>query len=146
MKIRTLGEKDIRWLEKGLKKLGFFSKLTVGQLSTLLPYMTVGDCASGHVVVRQGADGNRFYLIQRGKVAVVRDGKKVAALGPGQFFGEMALLFRRPRNATVRCSSSCVLFSLGNTDLRKVMRKNPGVGRQVRKVAEERRIELEEMS
>jgi CRP-like cAMP-binding protein len=71
---------------------------------------------------------------------------QVAALGPGQFFGEMALLFKQPRSATVKCATGCSLFSLGNTDLKRIMRKNPSVGKQLRKIAEQRRLELEQMS
>ena len=143
---RRQTEGELRWLERGLKTLGFFSKLTVAQLSTILPYMTAGSSPKGHVVVKQGASGDRFYLIKKGKVEVLRSGKKVAALGPGQFFGEMALLFKQPRSATVKCSARCVLFSLGNADLRRVMRKNPQVGRQIKKIAEQRRLELEQRS
>lgn len=144
--IRPMSEKDIRWLAKGLKSFGFFSRLTVSQMASIFPYMTVGDCRKGHVVVRQGAKGNRLYLIQEGTVEILRDGKKVAALGPGHFFGEMALLFKQPRSATVRCAKACVLFSLGNTDLGRIMRKNRSVGRQIQKIAERRRLELEQMS
>ena len=146
LSVRSMSEKDVRWLEGGLKNLGFFSKLSVSQLASLLPYMTVGDCPKGHVVVRQGTQGNRLYLIQKGKVEILRSGKRVASLGGGQFFGEMALLFKQPRSATVRCSSACALFSLGNTDLQRIMRKNPSVGRQIKKIAEKRRLELEQMS
>jgi len=144
--IRPLSEAEVRWLEKGLKNLGFFSKLKVSQLASIIPYMTVGDCAKGHVVVRQGTQANRLYLIKKGKVDILRSGKRVAALGAGQFFGEMALLFKQPRSATVRCSAGCVLLSLGNSDLRRIMRQNPSVGRQLKKIAERRRLELEQMS
>ena len=142
MRVRPLEEKEVRWMEKGLKGLGFFSSLSVAQLSTMLPYMTAGDCPPRHVVVKEGAEGNRFYLIQKGKVEVVKKGTRVALLKPGQFFGEMALLFRQRRTATVRCTTPCVLFSLGNTDLHRIMRKNPSVGKQIKKVAEQRRMEL----
>ena len=145
-RIRPLSENEVRWLEKGLKNLGFFSKLTVPQLASFIPYMTAGDCPKGHVVVRQGTQANRLYLIRKGTVEILRSGKRVAALEAGQFFGEMALLFKQPRSATVRCSAACVLLSLGNSDLRRIMRKNPPVGRQLKKVAELRRLELEQMS
>ena len=66
----------------------------------------------GKVLVTEGAAGAEFFVILEGNATVTRHGQKVAHLGPGQFFGDLALLDRAPRNATVtaarpRWSSSC---------------------------------------
>jgi CRP/FNR family cyclic AMP-dependent transcriptional regulator len=56
---------------------------------------------AGREIIRQGDIAREFVVIAEGEVSVVRDGIEVARLGPGQHFGELALLDSRPRNATV---------------------------------------------
>ena len=56
---------------------------------------------AGEVVINEGETGNEFFVIMDGQAQVRRRGKKVATLGPGQFFGDLAVLDRAPRNATV---------------------------------------------
>lgn len=59
------------------------------------------DVAAGSLVFRQGDVGDRYYVVESGEVEVVGDGRVVAVLGPGEGFGEIALLRRTPRTATV---------------------------------------------
>ena len=68
--------------------------------------------------------------------------KPVAALKPGEFFGEMSLLFHQPRTATVRTTKPSRLFALHAQDFTRMLKKNPTVARTLRGVAEARRKEL----
>jgi CRP-like cAMP-binding protein/RsiW-degrading membrane proteinase PrsW (M82 family) len=70
-----------------------------GQLAEALRQVTV---QAGEVVVREGDQANGMYLIRSGRFEVLRDGRLVQELATGDYFGEMALLTKRRRNATVR--------------------------------------------
>ena len=67
----------------------------------------------GTAVVTEGAAGSEFFVILDGRARVVRHGREVANLGPGGFFGDLALLDRAPRNASVIADSDLELARLG---------------------------------
>ena len=68
---------------------------------------------AGKAVVTEGAAGSEFFVILDGQARVERHGKEVATLGPGGFFGDLALLDRAPRNATVIANSELEVAKLG---------------------------------
>ncbi|HSO97217.1 MAG TPA: cyclic nucleotide-binding domain-containing protein [Acidimicrobiia bacterium] len=76
---------------------------------------------TGQVVVHQGEAGNQFFVIATGSVDVSRDGQKVASLGPGDYFGELALFDPAPRNATVTATSLTTLVSVSRNSFRELL-------------------------
>jgi len=68
---------------------------------------------AGKIVVNEGAAGTEFFVIIDGQARVERHGRQVAILGPGGFFGDLALLDRAPRNASVIADSDLELAKLG---------------------------------
>lgn len=67
---------------------------------------------SGDEVIREGEAGDRFYLVAEGRMEVASGGRVLRTLGPGEFFGEIALLRRTPRTATVRATGPSQLYAL----------------------------------
>jgi CRP-like cAMP-binding protein len=70
------------------------------------------DVPVGHVVFRQGDVGDHYFVIESGRAEVIGDGQLVASLGPGLGFGEIALLRRVRRTATVRATTELRLKAL----------------------------------
>ena len=81
---------------------------------------------AGKDIVTQGSLGHEFYLIVDGKAEVSRDGTTVAELGPGQYFGELALLDGAVRNATVTATEPTDLLVLGQRKSRRCSTATPG--------------------
>jgi CRP/FNR family transcriptional regulator, cyclic AMP receptor protein len=82
---------------------------------------------SGKVLVEEGAVGHEFFLILEGQAVVRRGGRRVAMLGPGQYFGEMALLDRGPRTATVVADTDMNLLVLGQREFSGLLDQVPAV-------------------
>ncbi|MDC0707647.1 cyclic nucleotide-binding domain-containing protein [Stigmatella sp. ncwal1] len=94
----------------------------------------------GHRVFERGSRGNAFYIICEGAVRVFRDeGKDLAALGIGAFFGEMALLSGAPRMATVESTSAeTLLLEVPASVLAQLSRRYPQVARALKKFCRDR--------
>lgn len=100
-----------------LKQCDVFSHLTTGTLTNIAEEMEMEGHPAGTVIIRQGDEGDKFYLIKRGEVDVIvnqgqPDEARVATLSKGQFFGETALLTGAPRNATVIARQDVELYTL----------------------------------
>lgn len=131
-----------------MRKVELFTPLTVGQLERVLPSVLLFEYGPGERVFKQGEPGDAFHIVYQGKVEVsVRSGllglssKTVAALGPGGFFGEIALVSDAPRTATVRCAEKTLLFTLVAHDFRFVLHENPSAAAEMKRIAERRRFE-----
>jgi MFS family permease len=72
--------------------------------------------AAGEMIIREGESGDRFYVVGAGQAEVTVQGERVATRGPGDFFGEIALLRRAPRMATVIARTDLELFALEQAD------------------------------
>jgi len=116
-------------------------------LSGLADAAAAVDFPPGHVIARQGDIGTGFFVIVHGLVRVVRDGEIVARLGPGEFFGELSVLDRMPRNATVAAEQPTTCLALASWDFEKVLLAQPaltlailrGVATRLRAVSESAR-------
>jgi CRP/FNR family transcriptional regulator len=83
------------------------------------------DFPADHVIVQQGEIGTGFFVVVSGGARVVRDGRAVATLGPGEFFGELSLLDGRPRVAQVVASGPTTCLALASWELERILLEEP---------------------
>ena len=95
-----------------LRRVSLLSLLPEPTLEALARALTRVEVAAGEAFIREGEPGDLFYVIETGTVEVTKDGRHVAALGPGDYVGEIALLRDVPRTATVTATSATVLQAL----------------------------------
>jgi CRP/FNR family transcriptional regulator, cyclic AMP receptor protein len=122
-----------------LKSIPLFEEVGDEELAQIAPFAQEVSVEAGKVLVREGDFSYEFMAIEEGIAEVTRGGEHVADLGPGDFFGEMGLLEKTLRNATVTAKSPMRLVTLTGWDLRRVERTAPKAIERVRAVLEERR-------
>lgn len=122
-----------------LKSIPLFAEVGDEELSQIAPFANEVSVEEGKVLVREGDFSYELMAIEEGSAEVTRGGEHVADLGPGDFFGEMGLLERTLRNATVTATSPIRLITLTGWDLKRVERAAPEAIERVRSALEERR-------
>jgi CRP/FNR family cyclic AMP-dependent transcriptional regulator len=124
---------------KRLKSIPLFEEVGDEELAQIAPFTQEISVDEGKVLVREGDFSYEFMAIEEGTAEVTRGGDHVADLGAGDFFGEMGLLEKTLRNATVTAKTPMRLVTLTGWDLRRVERTAPEAIERVRAVLEERR-------
>lgn len=105
-----------------LAALPFFKGLSGQELDRIAARMQTRRVPAGADVIRAGEPGDRYYLIREGTASVrLPDGTFVRTLGPGDGFGELALLFGGPRTATVTADTELVLATLARADFGRLV-------------------------
>jgi MFS family permease len=113
-RLRTIDDRAVvpeHELER-LRSLPLFAPLPPATLEHLAGNLVRVPAATGAEITRQGDVGDRFYLVDEGEVEVISDGVVVSTLGPGDYFGEIALLRDVPRTATVTARTDAALLAL----------------------------------
>ena len=125
--------------ETQLKEVPFFSTLSKRELSTVAQQIDEIDVAPGRVLARQGDLGHEFFVILDGTAEVTRGDTRLAELGPGDFFGEMALVDEERRTATVTATSPMRVLVMTRQAFRAIDRSMPAVHATIVKAIEDRR-------
>lgn len=114
-----------------LRALPLFSSCSDDELARIDALSDEVHVPAGREVMRQGEVGREFAVICSGEAEVERDGRVIATLGPGDHFGELALLGQIPRNATVRATSELVLEVIDRRAFHTLLEDSPGLTRNL---------------
>jgi cAMP-dependent protein kinase regulator len=122
-----------------LKSNPLFEDVPDEELAQIAGFAQEVNVEAGRELVREGDFSYEFMVIEEGEAEVTRDGNHVNDLGPGDFFGEMGLLEKTLRNATVTAKTPMRLVTLTGWDLKRMERHIPEAIERVRATLEERR-------
>jgi MFS family permease len=108
-----------------LHSISIFKPLPAPTLDQLASSLIAVTATPGSEVIRKGDHGDRFYIIASGEVEVVSEGQDASTLGPGDYFGEIALLRDVPRTATVRAKTDLQLYALERDEFLSAVTGHP---------------------
>ena len=117
--------------DRDLSSIWLFSECTAKERKTITRALDEVVVEPGRVLVEEGTLGKEFYLIVSGTASVRRKNRKVASLVAGQHFGELALLDRHPRNATVVSETQMNLLVLGQREFNGLLETTPSLARKL---------------
>jgi len=120
-----------RLTDRDLSTIWLFSECTAKERKTIARALDEVVVEPGRVLVEEGTLGKEFYLIVSGTASVRRKNRKVASLVAGQHFGELALLDRHPRNATVISETKMDLLVLGQREFNGLLETTPSLARKL---------------
>jgi MFS family permease len=121
-----------------LRRVPMFSHLPAPLLEQVARRMLPVDLVTGDVAIRQGERGEHFYTVESGRLEVSVDDRPRPTLGPGDSFGEIALMLDRPRTATVIAASDVRLWSLDRETFLSAITGSPRAGAVAARVADSR--------
>ena len=127
-----------REVTEQLGRVPLFSGLSKRELDAIVRAGKEVTHPAGHVIAREGDRGIGFFLILEGEARVSRGGKGLSRLKPGDFFGEVSLLDRGPRTATVTAGSQVRLLGVTAWVFRGILTEYPSIGLKLLEVIAER--------
>lgn len=148
-KAATLGEhardvkrKHVKEAIEELSRVDIFRSLPPEEVQGLIPFITSMGLPAGEIVFRQGDAGDALYILEQGKVAIMRSDegrtRTLAHLGAGQTFGEMALLTEESRNAAAVAVEPCRLWKIRRDDFERLLDSSPRLSAAVTDLMDER--------
>ncbi len=121
-----------------LKRIPIFADVPEEDLTVITTFATTEEAPEGKVVVREGDYANAFMAIEEGTAKVTRDGEQIGELGPGDIFGEVGLIEKEKRGATVEATSRLRLIKIEHWELQRMKKKLPHVYEKISALAAER--------
>jgi len=132
-------EVEMHLKQQILRRIPIFAALPVDFVDAVALSLKPDIYVPGEYICRAGEEGDRMYFLIKGVLEVVKeDGQVIGALRDGDFFGEIALFKRQPRNASVRATEYSDVYALDRAAFEILLERHPEVAAQVRAVAERR--------
>jgi CRP/FNR family cyclic AMP-dependent transcriptional regulator len=114
-----------------LAEIPMFSACTKKELRDIAGVSDRVSALEGEILSKEGQPGREFFVIAKGKAKVTINGEEVAVLGPGDFFGEMALLDQGPRSATVVATTPLTVYVIAAKEFGDLIDRVPFVARKI---------------
>ncbi len=121
-----------------LKRIPIFHDVPDEDLTVITTFATAEEVPEGRVIVKEGDYANAFMAIEDGTAKVTRGGEHVGDLGPGDIFGEIGLIEKERRTATVEATSRVKLIKIEHWELQRMKKKLPDVYERIANLAAER--------
>jgi CRP/FNR family transcriptional regulator, cyclic AMP receptor protein len=121
-----------------LKRIPIFENVPDEDLTVITTFATSDEFPEGAVIVKEGDYANSFMAIEEGTAKVTRNGEHLGELGPGDIFGEIGLIEKEKRTATVEATSRVKLIKIEHWELQRMKKKMPDVYEKIARVAAER--------
>jgi CRP-like cAMP-binding protein len=110
-----------------LKRASLFANCNKKQLGSIASIADEIELSAGKNLIRQGERGREFFVLLDGDVAVFKDGTEIQQRGPGDFFGEIALISNVPRTATVTTTTPVRLLVITDRDFKHLLEQSPDI-------------------
>jgi CRP/FNR family transcriptional regulator len=110
-----------------LRKVPLFSELDNRELEEIASSMRERRFKAGDVVTQEGSGGVGFFVVEEGEAAVDVSGESRGTLGPGDYFGEIALINESPRTATLTARTDMLCYGMTPWDFRPLVESNSGI-------------------
>jgi len=110
-----------------IRGVPLFARCTRAEVAEVAKIADEVDVADGKELTREGDQGREFFVLLEGSAVVRRGGRKVNTLGPGDFFGEIALVSRSPRTATVTTTAPSRLLVITAASFRSLLDHSPRI-------------------
>ncbi len=124
--------------ESDLQSIPLFESLPRDDRRLIAQHADEIDVAEGTDLVRQGEFAYEFFVIEQGGAEVLRDGDHIADLGPGDFLGEMGIVSKAVRNATVTTTADSKVMVMTEQAFRSMSQSNPDIASRIEAAVEER--------
>ena len=121
-----------------LKKVPLFSKLSQKELDDVAHIADEIDLPAGKEMATEGDRGREFFVLLKGEADVTKGGQKINTMKEGDFFGEIALVTKMPRTASVTATSDVDVLVITEQAFDNLLKKSPQIGRGVAEALAER--------
>ena len=130
-----------KWVDEQLARVPLFGGLDKKHLAEISGLVTQIEVKEGKELTREGEHGNEFIIILEGGAEVTVGGTVVATRGPGDYFGEIALISNRPRTATVTALTPMKIEVIGRREFQTMLHDNPTIATELLGIAADRLAE-----